>query len=73
MPSPTDIIEWNEFGSNFSLYVKHFTDKQGHTGLKMVFEDVTREKVTEILIPPKQFPAFLKAVKLKERYKSILD
>ncbi len=57
-----DIVEWDYLGSHYSLYVKHFVDEQGKKGMTMIFEDVTHEKVTEMVIPTRTFPAFLKAV-----------
>ena len=57
-----DLVEWDYLGSHFSVYVKHFTDDDGKRGMTMIFEDVTNEKVTEMTIPPRTFPAFLKAV-----------
>jgi hypothetical protein len=44
------------------VYVKHFTDDDGKRGMTMIFEDVTNEKVTEMTIPSRTFPAFLKAI-----------
>jgi len=57
-----DLVEWDYLGSHFSVYVKHFTDDDGKRGMTMIFEDVTNEKVTEMTIPSRKFPAFLKAV-----------
>ena len=57
-----NLVEWDYLGSHFSVYVKHFTDDQGKRGMTMIFEDVTNEKVTEMTVPPRTFPAFLKAV-----------
>ena len=54
--------EWDYLGSHFSLYVKHFTDDQGKRGMTMIFEDVTNEKVTEMTVPSRKFPHFVKAV-----------
>ena len=62
MPKINDLIEWDYLGSHYSVYIKHFIDEQGHKGMTMIFEDVTKEKVTEMVIPPRTFPAFLKAV-----------
>lgn len=57
-----DLVEWDYLGSHFSVYVKHFNDDQGHRGMTMIFEDVTNEKVTEMVIPPRKFGEFLRAV-----------
>ena len=57
-----DLIEWDYLGSHFSVYIKHFTDDDGKRGMTMIFEDVTNEKVTEMTIPSRKFPVFIKAV-----------
>ncbi|MEI7998615.1 MAG: hypothetical protein WCH62_03820 [Candidatus Omnitrophota bacterium] len=57
-----DLIEWEYLGSKYSVYIKHFTDDDGKRGMTMIFEDVHNEKVTEMTIPSRKFPAFLKAV-----------
>ena len=57
-----DLIEWDYLGSHFSVYIKHFTDDDGKRGMTMIFEDVTNEKVTEMTVPSRKFPAFIKAV-----------
>ena len=62
MAKINDLIEWDYCGSRHSLYVKHFFDDDGRKGITMIFEDVTREKVTEITVPARNFPAFLQAV-----------
>ncbi len=62
-----ELIEWSDCGANYSLYAKHFSDDEGQVGLKMIFEDVTREKVTEIIIPARKLPSFLRAVNLGPR------
>ena len=56
------LVEWDYLGSHFSVYVKHFNDDEGRRGMTMIFEDVTNEKVTEMTVPPRTLPAFLKAV-----------
>ena len=72
MAKVNDLIEWNYCGSNYSLYVKHFIDDEGRKGLTMIFEDLTHEKVTEMTIPTRKFPAFLKAVNgSEERYRGL--
>ena len=62
MAKINDLVEWDYLGSHFSIYVKHFIDEEGKRGMTMVLEDVTAEKVTEMVIPPRAFAAFLKAV-----------
>lgn len=57
-----DLIEWDYCGSSYSLYVKHFVDDEGHKGATMIFEDLTHDKVTEMIIPTRKFSAFLQAV-----------
>ena len=52
-----DLVEWDYLGSHFSVYIKHFTDDDGKRGMTMIFEDVTNEKVTEMTIPSRKFPA----------------
>ena len=73
MPKVNNLIEWDYLGSSYSVYIKHFTTEDGHKGMTMVFEDVTREKVTEMVIPPRKLPDFLKAVNDgAERYRGII-
>jgi len=68
-----DLIEWDYAGSHHSLYVKHFTDDDGRRGMTLLFEDVTHEKVTEMVIPPRMLAAFLQAVNGGvERYRGII-
>ena len=62
MPKVNDLIEWDYLGSSYSLYLKHFIDDEGRKGMTMIFEDLTHGKVTEMVIPPRKFPAFLRAV-----------
>lgn len=57
-----ELIEWDYLGSHYSVYVKHFIDDQGHKGMTLIYEDVTHEKVTEMIIPPRKYPAFLRAI-----------
>ena len=72
MPKINDLIEWDYLGSRYSVYIKHFLDEQGHKGMTLLFEDVTREKVTEIVIPSRVFSSFLKAVNDgAERYRGL--
>lgn len=68
-----DLVEWDYLGSRYSIYVKHFTDDDGKRGMTMVFEDATNEKVTEMVVPPRAFAAFLKAVNAgADRYRGII-
>jgi len=62
MPRVNDLIEWDYLGSRYSVYIKHFTDDEGKKGMTMIFEDVTREKVTEMVVPPRTFPSLLRAI-----------
>lgn len=62
MANLQDLIEWDYLGAHFSVYIKHFVDDDGKKGMTMIFEDVTNEKVTEMVIPSRKFPHFLKAV-----------
>ena len=62
MPKVNDLIEWDYCGAKYSLYVKHFIDDEGRKGMTMIFEDVTHEKVTEMVVPSRIFPAFLRVV-----------
>ncbi|HNV24074.1 MAG TPA: hypothetical protein PLH56_05280 [Candidatus Omnitrophota bacterium] len=73
MAKINDLIEWDYLGSHFSIYVKHYTDDDGRRGMTMIFEDVTHQKVTEMVVPSRVFPAFLKAVNGgNEAYRGIL-
>jgi len=72
MTKVNDLIEWDYCGSRHSLYIKHFIDDDGRKGVTMIFEDITREKVTELTIPARKFPAFLRAVNGgEERYRGL--
>ncbi len=62
MSKLNEIIEWQEFGSEFRIYVKHYRGPDDKLNIQIVFEDATHEKVTEINIPSKKVVAFLKAV-----------
>jgi len=62
MAKINEIIEWDSLGTNYSLYIKHFVDEEGRRGVNMIFEDVTHEKVTEIVIPSRKMPAFLRVI-----------
>ena len=72
MSKVNHLVEWDYLGSHYSVYIKHFNDEDGRRGMTMIFEDVTHEKVTEMVIPSRSFPAFLKAVNGGvERYQGI--
>ena len=72
MPKVNDLIEWDYLGSRFSVYVKHFTDDEGKKGMTLLFEDITHEKITEMVVPPRVFPKFLNAVNDgRERYRGL--
>jgi hypothetical protein len=62
MTKPQNLIEWDYLGTHYSIYIKHFTDDDGKRGMTMIFEDVTNDKVTEMVIPSRKFPEFIKAV-----------
>ena len=62
MAKINEIIEWQEFGSDFKLYIKHGRDKEGKLGIQMIFEDATHDKVTEINIPAAKVKQFLYTV-----------
>ena len=62
MAKINELIEWDYCGSQYSLYIKSFLDEQGKKGLNMIFEDVTHEKVTEMVIPTHKYPAFLRTI-----------
>ena len=48
-------------------------DDDGRRGMTMIFEDVTHEKVTEMVIPSRKFAAFLQAVNGgQERFRGLL-
>ena len=73
MPKVNELIEWDSCGSRFSVYMKHFVDDDGRRGMTLIYEDVTHEKVTEMVIPSRKFPAFLRAVNAgAPRYQGIL-
>ena len=62
MAAIQNLVEWDYLGSQFSVYIKHTADEDGRRGMQMIFEDVTNDKVTEMVIPPRKFAEFLKAV-----------
>lgn len=62
MSKLNELVEWDYLGAHYSVYVKHFVDDDGRKGMTMIFEDVTHEKVTEMVIPSRAFPAFLRAI-----------
>ncbi|MFA5059388.1 MAG: hypothetical protein WC676_02025 [Candidatus Omnitrophota bacterium] len=62
MTKITDLIEWDYLGAKHSIYVKHFFDDDRRKGATIIFEDLTRDTVTEIVIPSRVFPKFLRAI-----------
>ena len=62
MTKINEIIEWQEHGSDYKLYVKHYRDQQDKLCLQMIFEDLTHEKVTEINVPSHKVKQFLYTV-----------
>ena len=73
MTKINELIEWDYLGSRHSVYIKHFVDDDGKKGMTMIYEDVTRGKVTEVVIPSRKFPSFLRAVNSgAPRYQSII-
>ncbi|HBG61152.1 MAG: hypothetical protein A2Y03_06415 [Omnitrophica WOR_2 bacterium GWF2_38_59] len=57
-----DIIEWQEFGSEYRMYIRHHWGADEKVNIRMTFEDVTRDKVTEINIPHTKVKQFLNTV-----------
>ena len=70
MPKINELLEWDYCGSSFSLYIKHFMDEEGKKGVKMIFEDVTRDIVNEIVIPAHKYPTFLRLINDGNRWGS---
>ena len=68
MAKINELIEWDYLGSHFSVYIKHFMDEEGRKGVTMIFEDVTHDKVTEMVIPARAFPSFLRIINDGNRY-----
>ncbi len=67
MAKINDLIEWDYLGSKYSVYIKHFADEDGRKGMTMLFEDVTHEKITEMVIPPRAYTRFLEVVNGPQR------
>ncbi len=57
-----EIIEWQECGSEYRLYIRHYYDGNDKLNIHMTYEDATLDKVTEINIPPKKIKHFLKII-----------
>ena len=72
MAKVNSLIEWDYLGSHFSVYIKHYVDDDGRKGMTMLFEDVTHEKVTEMVVPSRVFPEFLQAVNSGVERRSII-
>lgn len=68
MAKINELIEWDYLGSRYSLYIKHFVDEEGHKGVTMIFEDTTHDKVTEMVIPARKFPTFLRIINDGNKY-----
>jgi hypothetical protein len=68
MTKINELIEWDYLGSRYNLYIKHFMDEEGHKGVTMIFEDVTHDKVTEMVIPARKFPTFLRIINDGNKY-----
>jgi len=62
MAKLNDIIEWQEFGSEYRLYVKHHWGKDDKVNIRITFEDATHDKVTEINIPSAKVKQFLNTI-----------
>ena len=56
------IIEWNECGTEYRMYIKHYRDKEDKLNINIIFEDATHEKVTEINVPNNKMKQFLNAI-----------
>jgi len=67
-----NLVEWDYLGSHFSVYIKHYVDDDGRKGMTMIFEDVTHEKVTEMVVPSRVFPQFLQVVNSGVERRSII-
>ncbi len=72
MAKVNNLIEWDYLGSHFSVYIKHYVDDDGRKGMTMIFEDVTHEKVTEMVVPSRVFPQFLQVVNSGVERRSII-
>ena len=62
MTKINEIIEWQEEGSDYKLYVKHYRNEEDKLCLQLIFEDATHDKVTEINIPSRKLKQFLYTV-----------
>ena len=62
MPPLNEIIEWSECGTEYRMYIKHYQDKDDKTSINIIFEDATRDKVTEINVPSKKVKELLTAI-----------
>lgn len=62
MPPVNNIVEWSELGTEYRLYVKHYQDENDKTSINIIFEDATRDKVTEINVPSKKVKELLTAI-----------
>ena len=62
MSKLNDIIEWQEHGSDYKLYIRHYRNSEGKLCIQLVFEDAAHEKVTEIDIPSHKVKQFLYSI-----------
>ena len=62
MPKINDIIEWEEFGCTYQLYIRHYYNEGGKLCISMIFEDTTHDKTTEINIPHHKVKQFLHTI-----------
>jgi hypothetical protein len=72
MGKVNNLVEWDYLGSHYSVYIKHYVDDDGRKGMTMIFEDVTHEKVTEMVVPSRVFPQFLQVVNSGVERRSII-
>ena len=62
MGNLNEIIEWQDCGSEYRVYVKHYLNDEEKVNLQLVFEDATHDKVTEINIPNNKLKQFIHQV-----------
>ena len=59
MSKINEILEWQEYGTQYRLYVRHHRDKSDKINIQIIYEDVTHDKITEIHIPSNKVKQFL--------------
>ncbi len=59
MAKLNEIIEWQELGTEYRMYIRHHWGEDEKVNIRMVFEDVTHDKVTEMNIPHTKVKQFL--------------